>query len=197
MGKKLEIIEIKEVFKKAIFRVIEARLRHERYDGSMSPEMTRLSLERGDAVAALIYNPVADTIILIEQFRFPTHEKGDAWLLELPAGIMEKGENPAETMRREIREETGYEVANLKQIFSFFLSPGGSSERIFLFFAKIDPTQAHGKGGGLRRENEDIKTLQVTLDDALKMLDEAKIHDAKTIIALQWLRQNRATLKDH
>jgi nudix-type nucleoside diphosphatase (YffH/AdpP family) len=196
MPKKVEILEIKTLFQKYIFRVIEARLRHERFDGSMSPEFSRINFERGDAVAALMYNPIDDTIVLQEDFRYPSYEKTqDGWLIEIPAGVIEEGEKPADTMRREIMEETGYAVDSLKEIFNFFLSPGGSSERIYLFFCRIDPSQKVGKGGGLEHENEDIRSFHLKVDDALKMLEEQKIMDAKSIIALQWLGMNRARLK--
>jgi nudix-type nucleoside diphosphatase (YffH/AdpP family) len=197
MPRKIEILEIKEVFRKAIFRVIEARLRHEKFDGSMSPEITRLSLERGDAVAAIMYNPQDDTILMEELFRYPSYEKTqDGWLLEIPAGMIGQNESPADAMRREIEEETGYRVDSVKQIFSFFLSPGGSSERIFFFFSRINPKQHIKHGGGLANENEDIRTIHIKVDAALKLLAEQKINDAKSIIALQWLAANRSRLKD-
>ena len=196
MPRKVEILETKTLFQKYIFRIIEARLRHERFDGSMSPEFNRINFERGDAVAALMYNPLDDTIVLQEDFRYPTYEKTkDGWLIEIPAGSVEQGENPADAMRREIMEETGYAVESLKEIFQFFLSPGGTSERIYLFFCRVDPSQKLGKGGGLEHENEDIRSFHVKVDDALKMLDEQKIFDAKSIIALQWLKANHANLK--
>jgi nudix-type nucleoside diphosphatase (YffH/AdpP family) len=197
MTRKVEILELKEVFRKAIFVMMQARLRHEKFDGSMSPEITRLSLERGDAVAAIMYNPLNDTILLIELFRYPSYAKTqDGWLTEIPAGMIENSEAPADAMRREIEEETGYRVDKLQEIFEFFPSPGGSSERIFIYFSRINPAQHVGAGGGMAKENEDIRTIYVTVDDALKLLDGQKIKDGKTIIALQWLAANRSRLKD-
>ena len=197
MPKKVEIIESKQDYKKAIFTILETRLRHEKFDGSMSAEMTRLNLERGDSVAAIMYNPLDDTIILVELFRYPSYEKTkDGWLLEIPASMIDAGEEPADAMRRESEEETGYRLDNLKHIFTFFLSPGGSSERIFFFYCRIDPSQRLGKGGGLENENEDIRTLHIKVDEALKLLNEQKISDAKTLIGLQWLQANRFNLKN-
>ena len=196
MPKKVEILHTETGYKKAIFRIVEARLRHERFDGTMSKEMTRLSLERGDACAAIMYNPLDDTILLEEAFRYPTYEKTkNGWLFEIPAGMINDDESPADAMKREIEEETGYRVDAVKEIFSFFLSPGGSSERIYFFFVRINPSQHIAKGGGLDSESEDIRSIHVKVDDALKMLEEQKIHDAKSIIGLQWLAANRFRLK--
>jgi nudix-type nucleoside diphosphatase (YffH/AdpP family) len=194
MPKKVEILHTETGYKKAIFRIVEAKLRHERFDGTMSREMTRLSLERGDACAAIMYNPEDDTILLEEVFRYPTYEKtNNGWLIEIPTGMIDEGESPADAMKREIEEETGYRVDTVKEIFNFFLSPGGSSERIFFYFARINPSQKISKSAGLN--NEDIRSIHIKVDDALKMLEERKIYDAKTIIGLQWLAANRFRIK--
>lgn len=195
MSKKVTIIEETVDYKKAIFKVLAARLQHEKYDGTMSEEITRLNLERGDAVAAIMHDPIEDTILLIEQFRYPTYGKtGDGWIVELPAGIVEAGEDPTHTMQREIEEETGVRAGALRHIYTFFLSPGGSSERIFLFYGSLDMTDAVDVGG-LKAEGEDIRTMVLPVDDALEMLKNRQIQDAKTILALQWLMMNRKALE--
>ncbi|MEM9952625.1 MAG: NUDIX hydrolase [Chloroflexota bacterium] len=192
---KVEIIEEVQDYKKAIFTVTKAKLRHENFDGTMTPEMTRLNLERGDAVAAIMHNPQDDTIMFVEQFRYPTyHKSNDGWILELPAGIVEAGEDPETTMHREIEEETGYAVEALHHIYTFFLSPGGSSERIFLYYGKLDSDKKVSSGGGLLREHEYIRTHTITVSDALKRMRAKEFVDAKTIIALQWLDVNRLRL---
>jgi nudix-type nucleoside diphosphatase (YffH/AdpP family) len=194
MPKKVEILYTETGYKKAIFRIVEAKLRHERFDGTMSREMTRLSLERPDAVAAIMYNPEDDTVLIEEIFRYPIYEKTkNGWLYELPAGVVDDNETPTDAMKREIEEETGYRVDAVKEIFSFFLSPGSSSERIFFYFARINPSQKISKSAGLN--NEDIRTLHLKVNDVLKMLEERKIYDAKTIIGLQWLAANRFRIK--
>lgn len=198
MSKKVEIIEEIQDYEKAIFRIVQAKLRHEKFTGEMSEEITRLSLERGDAVAAVIHNPVDDTILLIEQFRYPTYGKtDDGWVQELPAGIVEEGEDPSYTMKREIEEETGYEVDTLRHLYTFFLSPGGSSERVFLYYGRLDANEKTFAGGGLDHEAEDIRTLRIPVDEALKKLKERQFTDAKTIVGLQWLQMNRDALKKY
>lgn len=194
MTRKVDIISRRNVFNRFIFRVEEARLRHEKYDGTMSKELLRLNLDRGDAVAAIIHNTTDDTIILTEQFRYPTHAATGGWLAEIPAGMIRKGERPDDAMRRELMEETGYAVDILHEISAFFLSPGGSSERIFLFYAAIHPTAKTGTGGGVQGEGEDIRTLVVPVDDLQQALIDNRYPDAKTILAIQWMLMHRHQL---
>src|SRR5688572_21541694 len=148
MAKQVEILSKREVFKQAFFRIEEAHLRHEKYDGTMTGEMVRLNFERGDSVAALIHNPADDTLIFTEQFRYPTFYKGPGWLLETPAGSIEMGETPEETLRREIEEEIGYTISNTRFISTFYVSPGGTSERIHLYYVRVKADEKTGEGGG-------------------------------------------------
>jgi ADP-ribose pyrophosphatase len=191
MNKKVEIISQVEVFNKGIFRIIEAHLRYQRYDGKMSDEIVRLSLERGDSAAALVHDSSDDVIVMTEQFRYPAHKKGPAWIKELPAGTVDEGESATDTMAREICEEIGYAITSLRNIATFYVSPGGTSERIHLFYTKVDGTDRVSVGGGLTREGEDIRVVRVPVTEALADLDSGRIVDAKTIIALQWFALHR------
>ncbi|MEL6273020.1 MAG: NUDIX hydrolase [Chloroflexota bacterium] len=194
MPEKVEIITREEVFNKAIFRVEQATLRHEKYDGSMSEEISRLNLDRGDSVAAVIHIEETDEIILIEQFRFSTYDRGPGWIIELPAGMIRDGERPEDSMRRELVEETGYTVISLRPISTFYVSPGGTSERIHLFYARIQQQHKTGEGGGVEEEAEDIRTVLTPLSSIETLLAMGHFSDAKTIIGLQWLLMNRDQL---
>ena len=104
----------------AFFKVDEAVLRHERRDGSLSPELSRLHLERGDGVAALLYRTDEDRVVLMRQFRYPAWlREGPGWILEIVAGMLKEGEDPQEAIRRESHEETGYRVAALEPVSAF------------------------------------------------------------------------------
>lgn len=190
MKKRIEVISTKEVFRQSIFRVEEVRFRFERYDGDMSDEVVRLNLDRGDSVAAIVHDSANDTVILTEQFRYPTYKKGPGWLMEIPAGILDAGEDPEQAMRREIIEEVGYPVSHIKPIASFYVSPGGTSERILLFYARVSSADRVSSGGGVESEGEDIRTVSLPVSDALQAMRDGGIADAKTIIALQWLQLN-------
>ncbi len=186
--KKVEILAQRRLVD-AFFKLDEAELRHERRDGSMSEPMQRLNFERGDGVAALIYRPRKDTLVLVRQFRYPAYlNDGPGWILEIAAGMLDKEEQPAATMRREILEETGFASKELELLGQFYLSPGGSSERIFLYCAEVDENIPRAAGGGLDEEREDIEIVEMALEDVWQLLDSGQIVDAKTIIALQWLR---------
>lgn len=194
MTKRIEIIQEEEVFNQAIFRVVAATLKYELYNGTMSDQVVRLNLDRGDSVAALIHDVQNDVLLMAEQFRYPTHEKGPGWLTEIVAGMIDAGETPSDSMKREIWEEVGYRVSSLQHIGTFYMSPGGSSERVHLYYSAVDQADKGSNGGGELSEGENLLVLTIPVDQALEELDQGRIMDAKTMIALQWLALNRDTL---
>jgi|SRR5215471_1834239 len=169
------------------FRVVEARLTYQRADGSTSEPRRMLSFERGDSAAAVVFDPARSRVVLTRQFRFPTLAKGPGWMLEVVAGSIEDGETPEECVRREVLEEVGCEVTDLGPIAVFYASPGGSSERIHLFHARVDSSAVAGQTGGLASEQEDIELVVVPLADLPRLLASGEVVDAKTIIGLCWL----------
>ncbi len=179
------------------FFVIEAaQLRYERFDGSMSKTVRRLSLERGDAVGVVIFNRDSQHVVLTEQFRYPAYRKGPVWMIEVVAGMIEPGADTAQTVRREVLEEVGYRLDNFESIGAFYVSPGGSSERIFLYAAEVGNHNRVARGGGLAEEGEHIRVVEMSLDEVATGLDEGFFADAKTIIGLMWLRNRYAHLLD-
>ncbi len=170
------------------FKVEEAFVSFERHDGSMSPPVRRLDLKRDDAVCALLVNKARGTVILVRQFRYAALSRGEAWPLELIAGLIDKGESPEEAIRREILEEAGYAVGPLARQFTFYPSPGITSERGILYYGETDGDQPVAKGGGLAEESEDIEVVQMPFAEAFAMLDRGEIVDGKTLIGLLWLR---------
>jgi ADP-ribose pyrophosphatase len=132
---------------------------------------------------------------LISQFRYPSYKSGNGWIIEAIAGIVDAGETPEESARREVQEEAGLDITSLEHIATFFPSPGGSSERIFLYYSEISKEpNSYGETGGLLCEGEDIKSHEITLEDALEQIRSGEIMDAKTIIGLYWL-ENRTLRK--
>ena len=186
---KVNVYEKKRVFDE-FFKIDEAKLQYERFDGSMTPVLTRLCFERGDSVAAVLFNTEENHVVLVEQFRYPAFEKGPGWITELVAGMIAGDESPEETMRQELLEETGYRAGNLEHIGTFYPSPGGSSERIVLFYAEVTNADRIGRGGGLPAEGEDIRLVHLSLKEVEQKLSARQIVDAKTIIGLMWLQQH-------
>jgi ADP-ribose pyrophosphatase len=170
-------------------KIDDVEFRHQRRDGSMSPLLRRLHLDRGDGVAAVLHNAAQGTLLFVRQFRYSTYENGPGWLLETVAGIVEPGQTPEESVIREVREETGYRIRDLEPVSVFYLTPGGSSERIHLFYAEVETAAREHEGGGLAEEGEDIEVVELTLEQVWQALDRGAIADAKTIVGLQWLRR--------
>ena len=194
MDKRVEIVNRHEIFRK-FFRIDEVTLQHRRYDGTMTTPITRLVLNRGDSVAILPHDPGRGLVMLCEQFRMPTYEKGPGWLLEIPAGMLEDGEQPEECARRETLEEIGYAARELDCIGCVYLSPGGSSERIFIYHAAVSLNDRQGDGGGLIEEGEDIRLVTLSTAEAFAKARSGEIADAKTLIALQWLEARGGSAK--
>jgi len=191
---KIKIKKTERVFDD-FFKIDQAVLQYEKFDGSMTPDLIRLNFNRGHSVAVLLYNENQQTVILTDQFRYPAYV-GDpkrGWILEIVAGMLEPGEPPTQSAIREVYEETGFRVHEPEPICEFFVSPGGTSEKIYLFFAKVTDGAQQGTGGGVSEEYEDIRIKQVPLDKALRMIHSGDICDAKTIIALQWLEKKVAS----
>jgi nudix-type nucleoside diphosphatase (YffH/AdpP family) len=140
-----------------------------------------------------VFNRNTNSIILASQFRYPTLKTSDGWTLEIIAGIIEPGETAEASARRELHEEIGLTVDRLEHITTFYPSPGGSSERIFLFYSEVSGEQArYEETGGLLSEGENVKAIEVTLHDALAKIKSGEIADAKTIIGIYWLENRHA-----
>lgn len=174
-----------------LFKIDRAVLQYEKFDGTMTDDVVRYNFERGNSVAVLVVNREKQTVILTKQFRFPVYmeNKKNGWLLEIVAGMVDKGEDPIESAVREVREEIGYSVEQLEPICSVYLSPGGSSEKIYLYYTEINSAHKTEAGGGIANEAEDIQLVEIPISEAFKLLDAGEIVDAKTVIVLQWLKQ--------
>ena len=171
------------------------RFRHRLFNGEMSNEIRREIFERGHAAVLLPFDPVRDEIVLIEQIRIAAYDTSDTpWLLELVAGMIEEGETVEEVARREAVEEAGLEVGRVKKFMSYLASPGGTSERLSLLVGEVDATQAKGIHG-LVDENEDIRVHVVSREQAYQWVEEGKIDNAASVIALQWLQLHYEALR--
>ena len=195
MNYQFEILD-KSIGYRGFFRMEKYRLRHEQFAGGWSSEMTRECLERGHAVAVLLYDPAADQVVLLEQFRVGALEfPGGPWLLEIVAGIIDHpGETIEEVARRETAEEAGCEALDLIPICHYLVSPGGTSESITLFCGRVDAATVTSEIRGVASEHEDIRLHVVSRSEALDLLHSGRINSAAPIIALQWLELNRAKL---
>jgi GDP-mannose pyrophosphatase NudK len=184
---KVVIKEVKREYD-GIFKVDKAKLQFERFDGLMSKEIVRLNFDRGNTVAVLLYNETNKSVILIKQFRYPAYvSNGSGWLIECVAGIKDNGE--ISVARKEVLEETGYQVNKLKYLTQFYPSPGGCSERISVYLAYVEAKDKIRKEKYMGEGSEDILVMEVTLSKAFEMIKTGEICDGKTIIGLFSLRE--------
>ena len=138
----------------------------------------------GGAVA-LLHDPRADTVLLVRQFRLPMQVDGrDPFVIEAPAGLLE-GDAPADRMREELLEETGYEAWDLRRVMELVMSPGSVTERLSCFVGAYDRGGRTDRGGGAEDEGEDIEVLHVPVSAALAMVASGEIADAKTVVLIQ------------
>lgn len=176
------------------FKMTRYTLSHRLFKGGWNAPFTREIFERGHAVAVLPYDPVREEFVLIEQFRAGAMETSDnPWLMEVIAGIIDEGETMQEVVVREAKEEANIDITHLVQACSYLASPGGTTERLTVFMAKVDATHAGGVHG-LEYESEDILVHRVSESEAKKWLETGIIDNAAAIIALQWFFINKQTL---
>ena len=184
---KVEIIKRENIFK-GFFTLEKADLRFEKFDNSMSERVSRLNVYRGDAVSVLLYDDVKRIFIFVKQFRYPiyTVEPENAWTLEAVAGSIEGNHTPLETAIKEVVEEVGYylEPDQLEYIGKCYPSPGGTSERIYLYIADIAGCSRTNSGGGLDHEVEDIDVIELGYEETFALVKSSGICDAKTLISL-------------
>jgi ADP-ribose pyrophosphatase len=178
------------------FRLEEVSLKHRLFNGSWSREISREIFIRGNATCVLPYDPVEDKVVLLEQFRpGAILEEQSPWLLELVAGMNGVNEIPEDVARREAVEEADLELKELEKICEYLVSPGGTTEKVYLYCARVS---VQGGGGvfGLDDEDEDIKVHTLDFSEAYGLLESGVINNAAAIMALQWLALNRERLQE-
>lgn len=176
------------------------RFRHRRFDGATSGLRTWELWRRGRAAALLPYDPAADAVVLIEQFRLPALAAGvEPVLVELPAGLVDRPESAEATARREAQEETGLIVGQMESIGEVLLTPGGSDELCALFVGrvKVPATDAAGIAGmaGLAAENEDIRVRVWPAVEAIEAALAGRFSNVVTMVALLWFAARRDWLR--
>jgi nudix-type nucleoside diphosphatase (YffH/AdpP family) len=159
---------------------------YRRHDGSWQRQ-SREVYDRGNGAVILLYNIARRTVLLTRQFRMPAYVNGcrDGLLIEACAGLLD-GEDPAACIRREAEEETGFRVRAPRQVFEAYMSPGSVTERLHFFVAEYEDRDRVSAGGGDVNEGEEIETLEMGLDEAMRLVDSGGIQDGKTIMLLQY-----------
>jgi ADP-ribose pyrophosphatase len=196
-SKDIEILEQASPYQ-GYFRIKKYRLRHRLFRGGWSAPISREIFERGHAVGVLLFDPQLNKIVLIEQLRMGAYGKTDnPWLLELVAGMVGKDEVSEAVAIRETKEETGLNVLDLIPICDYWVSPGGSTEKVTLFCGRVDASQIHtGDIHGLAEENEDIRVQVMNVAEVYAALANGHINNSLSIIALQWFQLHEKKVRE-
>ncbi|WP_417357404.1 GDP-mannose pyrophosphatase NudK [Flavobacterium sp.] len=159
-------------------------------DGSWQ-QQEREVYNRGNGAVILLYNKEKGTVILTRQLRIPTWFNGntDGMMIEACAGLLDEND-PEECIKRETQEETGYKITEVKKIMEVYMSPGSVTEIIYFFTGAYSEDMKISEGGGVEGEHENIEVLEMPFTEAIEMVKNGEIKDAKTIMLLQYAQIN-------
>jgi ADP-ribose pyrophosphatase len=171
------------------------KLRHSLFGGGWTGTLTRELYRMRRAVTVLPWDPVRDTVVLIEQFRVGAIEmQARPWLLEACAGLTEEGETAEEVARRECLEECGLAPRRLVHACDYASSPGACSERVSAYVGEVTAPDASGVFG-VTDESEDIRTHVLPFDAAFALIGKGEIIAVTAVVTLLWLHANRERLR--
>ena len=163
------------------------------FESGKSKKLTFEIYGKSDGIAILLYNRTTNKVILSKQIRIPVYVHGisNGLSIEVVGGAIDKNESPESAAIRETEEEVGYRVDSVKRISTVFLSPGIVNEKVHLFIAEYSDENKTENGGGVTAEDEEIEVLETEFSEALKMIENEEIIDARTIMLLQYLQINK------
>jgi nudix-type nucleoside diphosphatase (YffH/AdpP family) len=181
-----------EVLSDAWYTLRRATFELRHADGTWATT-SREAYDRGNGAAALLHDPERDTVVLVRQYRLPVHlnDHPDGMLLEAPGGLLDAREGAEEALRRELAEEIGHSVGPLHERYKLYMSPGSVTEHVTLF------TGSYGESTRLTQPvtggetDESVDVVELALDEAIAMVDDGRICDAKTVILIERLRRDR------
>jgi nudix-type nucleoside diphosphatase (YffH/AdpP family) len=179
------------------FSIVEQDISVPRYAGGNSDVVTRAAFISGDAVAVLPYDPHRDRVMLIEQFRFGPHVRGDErpWKLEAIAGRIDAGETPEATAHREMAEETGLKATELLPVVGYYTAPGAVAEFMYAFIGLAELPDSAAGIGGLDEEAEDIQSRVIGFDAAMEMFEAGALDTGPLVVCLLWLALHRESIR--
>lgn len=179
------------------FAVEELDLSFRRFDGALSPVVTRASFVASDAVTVLPYDPVRDRVLVVDQFRAGPFVRGDAqaWQIEAIAGRIDPGESPEAAARREAVEEAGLHLRDLLPVAQYYPSPGCMSEFLYSYVAVTNLPDSAAGVFGVAGEAEDIRGHLIGFDQLMALVGSGEVGNAPLVLTAFWLANNRARLR--
>ena len=155
-----------------------------RRDGSWEQQV-RQTYDRGHAAVILPYDPRRGTVLLVQQFRMPVFLQGHREpLIEACAGLLDDND-PETCIRLETEQELGYRLGEVRKVYDVYMSPGSVTEKLSFFVAEYSPDDRVSEGGGDKHEGEDIEVLEMPLSEAMALVENGGIIDAKTVMLIQ------------
>lgn len=179
------------------FAIEEWRFRHRRFDGDMGQPILREVFVTPDAVTVLPYDPARDRVLLVEQFRPGPAARGDpqSWQIEAVAGMIDPGETPEETARRETLEEAGLALGALHRVAGYYPSPGAHTEYVTSYIGIADLPDGVAGLGGLPQEHEDIRSHLMSFEALMALIESGEAASGPLIVSALWLAQARPRLR--
>jgi ADP-ribose pyrophosphatase len=194
MDGKIEVLN-QEWLSQGFMKLKKYTVQHEGFDGGTIGPFTREIVLRKTAVGVLPYDPVADKILLIEQFRLAAHLGAmPAWQREVIAGISDKDESPEDLARREAKEEANCEVTDMVEMTRFLPSPGMTNEVLILYCGRMNSGQTTGVHG-LATEYEDIRSSLFDAREIPDLIAHRTAGNSPLMIALYWMQANRERIR--
>ena len=177
----VEVLASQVVFDGPLFRVLREQVRE---PGSKVSERDIIRHNGSVVILPIVDAGKKDPLVVMErQYR---HAAGQ-YLWEIPAGKIDKGEKRLAGAKRELKEETGYRAKKWTKLVRYFASPGFLGEWMQVFLAEdLIPGEAEPE------EDELLEVVLVPLSEVLQMIDEGKILDGKTLVAVQLFARLRA-----
>lgn len=192
----VQVAEFRQPYAR-FFAVEEHDISWRRFNGEMTPPVTRATFVSADAVVVLPYDPLRDRVLVVEQFRMGPFVRGDAqpWLLEPVAGRIDGGETPESCALRETEEEAGLTLRGLVAGPSCYASPGAKTEYLYTFVGLADLPDGTGGIAGLEVETEDIRGHVMPFDRLIELIDSGEVDLAPLIVLAYWLDRQRPRLR--
>lgn len=192
-------LEKKEVLWEAPFKIFSVSQIHYNQPVLGSSEryqLRRVVVDKPPAVIVLPYDPQKDCVVVTEQVRPVGVFTGNdhPCVIELCAGLIDAGEMPEDAARRELIEENGLVAKQMECVADYWVSPGWTTEKIYLFTACVDSLGVTGFYGK-PEENESIKATCMPVDQLFDFLDRGLIENHGLLLGVLWLARHRDDLR--
>lgn len=166
-------------------KIDKYHLRQQKPNGEWTDTFTREVMVRGNAAAVLIHDPVLDKFLFTKQLRTGSLEKGNPFITEIVAGMIDKGETGKQAIEREAIEESGINIFNIEYINKFYPSVGGTTEEVEVYYAEADLSNVE-QWKGCPEENEIIEVVTYSKKETFEKLKNGELGTASNQIALYW-----------